>query len=107
MSEPAHGASLHYNAEYFNWYEDLGRFGGWANQTKFASFINKTDTVLDFGCGGGYMLEQLDCAKKIGIEVNQNAVVGARKRIALDYHNVGDVVAERVDMIISDNEHGH
>jgi SAM-dependent methyltransferase len=107
MSESAHGASPHYNAEYFNWYEDLGRFGGWANQTKFASFIKKTDTVLDFGCGGGYLLEQLDCAKKIGIEVNQTAVAEARKRLPLVFQNVDDVETGSVDIIISNNALEH
>ncbi len=29
--------------------------------------------MLDFGCGGGYLLQNLQCAEKIGIEVNTTA----------------------------------
>lgn len=103
----AHGAAEHYDQKYFDWYKDLGRFGGWANQTKFVAFIKPTDTVLDFGCGGGYLLEQLKCAEKIGVEVNPSALVEARKRVPTVYQNVDDVAAESVDVIISNNALEH
>lgn len=46
----------HYNEDYFNWQKNIGLFGGWANSTKFEQYITKEDDVLDFGCGGGYLL---------------------------------------------------
>ena len=36
-----------YNKEYFSWQSSIGEFGGWANKTKFSSFINKIDQVFD------------------------------------------------------------
>ena len=53
--------SEHYDDDYFDWQSEAGEFGGWANQTKFIKYISKDDVVLDFGCGGGYLLKNLDC----------------------------------------------
>ena len=36
--------------------------------------------VLDFGCGGGYLLHNLTCAEKAGIEVNPAAIEDARAK---------------------------
>jgi SAM-dependent methyltransferase len=107
MPSTAHGAAAHYDADYFDWQQDLGRFGGWANQTKFAGFISPTDTVLDFGCGGGYLLEQLNCAERIGIEVNPVALEEARKRVPVVYQNVNEVQSDSVDVVISNNALEH
>ena len=61
------GASAHYNKDYFDWQKNIGAFGGWANSYKFKNTIKKCDVVLDFGCGGGFLLSNLVCKKKIGI----------------------------------------
>ena len=65
--------SDHYDADYFNWQRTIGIFGGEANSFKFQKSIKKTDIVIDFGCGGGFLLNNLNCYKKIGIEPNINA----------------------------------
>ena len=62
--------SGHYHEEYFNWQREVGKFGGRANLFKFKNHIKVTDRVLDYGCGGGYLLEQLNCALKVGIDIN-------------------------------------
>lgn len=67
------GASAHYNKDYFDWQKNIGAFGGWANSYKFKNTIKKCDVVLDFGCGGGFLLSNLVCKKKIGIEPNAAA----------------------------------
>ncbi len=66
-------ASEYYDEKYFEWQKQIGEFGGWANSAKFVKTINPTDTVLDFGCGGGYLLNKLQCARRIGIEPNESA----------------------------------
>ena len=43
----------YYDEKYFGWQRDIGSFGGWANCTKFESYISSGDRVLDFGGGGG------------------------------------------------------
>lgn len=42
-----------YDKKYFDWQKTIGEFGGKANLFKFEDNIKNTDTVLDFGCGGG------------------------------------------------------
>ncbi len=59
-----------YKTEYFRWQSKVGEFGGRANLFKFKNYIKPADTVLDYGCGGGYLLAQLDCKLKVGIDIN-------------------------------------
>ena len=54
----------HYNKFYFNWQSEVGLFGAIANQIKFKTFIKSNQKVLDFGCGGGYMLSTFKNIKK-------------------------------------------
>ena len=47
--------------------------GVWAarfNKFLFAPFISPTDDILDFGCGGGHLLNVLEARTKIGIDIN-------------------------------------
>ena len=55
--------SQHYDDAYFSWQKTIGEFGGWACLTMFADYIKPADRVLDFGCGGGYLLSRIDMHK--------------------------------------------
>ncbi|MBN2468427.1 MAG: tetratricopeptide repeat protein, partial [Deltaproteobacteria bacterium] len=68
--EPAGKEFYGENAEYFEWQKEIGEFGGKANLFKFADHIKPEDSVIDFGCGGGYLLKNLKCTEKMGIEIN-------------------------------------
>jgi SAM-dependent methyltransferase len=72
-------ASSYYDANYFNWQKDIGAFGGWANAFKFKKSVKPGDTVIDFGCGGGFLLQNLNGGTKIGIEPNAAAVESVRR----------------------------
>lgn len=72
-------ASTYYDADYFNWQKNIGAFGGWANAFKFKNSITPQDTVIDFGCGGGFLLQNLNCKTKIGIEPNASAANSVKK----------------------------
>jgi SAM-dependent methyltransferase len=41
-----------------------------ANTWLFQDFINSTDSVLHFWCGGGYLLDSLACGDKYGIDAS-------------------------------------
>jgi GT2 family glycosyltransferase/glycosyltransferase involved in cell wall biosynthesis/Flp pilus assembly protein TadD/predicted SAM-dependent methyltransferase len=58
------------NQKYFAWQKEIGKFGGRANLIKFQELIMPHYDVIDFGCGGGYLLKELNCHLKVGIEVN-------------------------------------
>jgi SAM-dependent methyltransferase len=99
--------SSHYDEKYFAWQAPLGEFGGWANQTKFAEYISSTSRVLDFGCGGGYLLKNMNCSKKVGVEVNPSAIAMARANGLEVFSSVDAVPDGYVDVIISENALEH
>jgi len=49
--------------EYFRYLNDFACRGGELNKRKFTPYISPTDNVLDFGCGAGWLLAALQCAK--------------------------------------------
>jgi len=100
-------ASKHYDNEYFNWQASIGEFGGWADQSKFAKYISNDDDVLDFGCGGGFLLRSLNCKKKVGIEVNPEAIETAKKNGIEVYISVEAIPDEYVDIVISNHALEH
>ena len=62
----------YYNKKYFSWQSRVGEFGGRANLSKFAKFIRPDHHVIDYGCGGGYLLKNIKCKEadnkqKLGI----------------------------------------
>ena len=103
--------SKHYNKEYFDWQKKVGKFGAKANMFKFSKSIKDDLIILDFGCGGGYLLKEINCKKKIGIEPN----ITARKQVLENgisdvYENVDDCLKnfkEEVDLIISNHALEH
>jgi len=110
MSDLTHMSS-HYNANYFDWQEGLGAFGGWADLHKFSRSISPKDVVLDFGCGGGFLLRNLSCKRRIGIEPNQSAASTLKANGIEHFLNSADALHElgqgAVDVIISNHALEH
>ena len=68
-----------YNKEYFIYQKLIGS----KNRNlvnRFNKFISPNSVVLDFGCGGGYLLDCLNCKYKIGIDINVEALSSAKKK---------------------------
>lgn len=99
--------SVHYDDNYFSRQALIGNFGGWADLSKFNKFISEDDDVLDFGCGGGYLLRNLQCHRKVGIESNKLAAEKAKQNAIEIYSNSKDVPDNYVDKIISNNALEH
>jgi len=93
----------HYDEKYFDYYKPIGEFGGWANLTKFSEFISLDDNVMDFGCGGGYLLAKLNCKGKIGIEINDIAREEASRLGITTVATVEDTPDRWADVIISNS----
>lgn len=103
--------SNNYDKSYFIWQKESGEFGGFANAYLFKKFIKPRDTVVDFGCGGGYLLHNLDCKNKIGIEINKNAHNQIKKNKVTPYKSAKELFdkkgGEIADVIISNNALEH
>lgn len=62
-----------YNEDYFSWQVQIAKIDSILDKDFFQTYIKPTDRVAEFGMGGGLLLEKLECAEKIGIEVNKSA----------------------------------
>lgn len=93
----------HYQESYFEGYQkEYGEIGGTANKFMFEKHISPNDCVLDFGCGGGFLLKQLACREKIGIEINPVARQYCNNVNGIAcYENLDFVKDESIDTIIS------
>jgi SAM-dependent methyltransferase len=92
--------SKHYDEKYFDWQSSMGEFGGWANQTMFIDFVGANSDILDFGCGGGFLLGGLRCHKKVGVEINPSAAEIARSKGIEVFDSAAKVPDDYVDTII-------
>ena len=103
--------SKYYNQDYFNWQKNIGEFGGWANASKFFDTVKKENVVVDFGCGGGFLLNNLQCAVKIGIEPNASAAETIKRHGVRHFESTAAALAElgegAVDIVISNHALEH
>jgi SAM-dependent methyltransferase len=74
---------------------------------RFRPFLAPTDTVVDFGCGGGQLLEHLDAARRLGIEPNDAARRAAAARGLEVVPSSGDLPARIADVVISNHALEH
>lgn len=98
----------YYDIKYFNWQKKSGELGPLLDSWKFTKDIKPADVVLDFGCGGGYMLAALVCADKFGVEINDSARVQAKEsgiKVFLDISELPEEI--RFDKIISNHALEH
>ena len=98
-----------YDKDYFNWQKQVsGELeGAQIEAKKFIPFINNQDIVLDFGCGGGYLLSSIPCRRKIGIEINPYAretAKGYLDEVLSDFQRISD---NSIDIIISNHALEH
>lgn len=103
--------SAHYNEKYWEWQKRIGEFGGRANRHKFSELIKVEDCVIDFGCGGGYLLASLNCQKRIGIEPNRAVASQLRNLDIQHFQSCADarkvLGVEVADVIISNHALEH
>ena len=108
---PTYGTSLHYAGElgeqYLDWQDKLGVIGGVIDSRKFSEYDFSDSVVLDFGCGAGNLLHNLNCKLKIGVEVN----IAAHPKIIAKGIQVSSTLEEidsdSVDIVISHHSMEH
>ena len=97
----------HYNQDYFKWQQAIGVLTGSANRFMYQPFVGKDDVVLDFGCGGGYLLAQLECRRRLGVEINPSARASAKAQGIDVVEDIRDLVGLPADVIISSHALEH
>lgn len=94
--------------KYFQW-QNKGEIIGKIEARKFQKYIKVTDVVLDFGCGNGSTLNEINAFKKLGIEINPSAVA----EIANNYRNISifpkveNIESNYIDKIFSNHALEH
>jgi SAM-dependent methyltransferase len=92
-----------YDAAYFEHQRAVGEFGGWANAPRFAAHIAADDDVLDFGCGGGFLLKEFNCRRRLGVEINPTARAIAQRNGVEVFPDIASVPAGSVSVIVSNH----
>lgn len=99
--------SKYYDASYFNVQKSVGISNADDIVHIFSPHIKSTDCVLDFGCGGGFLLNALSCQEKHGFDVNLVALDQV-KQLGITAHNsLGDIENNKFDVIISNSALEH
>lgn len=83
--------------------------GGMAqeNARRFQPFVKGTDSVLDFGCGGGAILAALECGDRFGVEPNPASRHVCKTNGVKAFASVDDVPADSIDVVISNHALEH
>jgi SAM-dependent methyltransferase len=97
----------HYNQDYFEWQQAIGVLTGSANRFMYQPYVGKDDVVLDFGCGGGYLLAQLECSRRIGVEINPTARATALAQGLEVVGDIREIPIVPVDVVISSHALEH
>ena len=107
LSLDDHHPKSHYDKSYFDWQKSIGAFGGIANQFKFKTYIHPECTLVDFGCGGGYLLKNLSAKCKVGIEVNEKARIEALRNGIFAVEKTELIPDSFADVVISNHALEH
>lgn len=84
-----------------------GRRGAALTLPTFQPHVGADDRVVDFGCGGGWLLELLDAGEKVGIEVNPTARAEATARGLDTRRSLTELPDGYADVVISNHALEH
>ena len=107
-----YGSSRHYiegmGEKYFEYQNRMGALSGRLNAWKFMPYVKSDDSILDFGCGGGWLVNQLSGARKCGVELNSVARDCCREIGVESYESIPDIPAGlSFDVIITNHALEH
>ena len=93
----------HYNSDYFEWQKSTAQHNIHFLKKRFSKFISKNSIVLDYGCGGGFLLNSLDCQEKIGFDINLHALNHLKELGIKSCNNLNEINENSIDIIISNH----
>lgn len=91
----------YYDKDYFDKTFEHQRYAAYFDRLKFEAFVGPADRVIDFGCGGGYILSSLNVKERAGVEVNEAAAAAARKNGIRVFGSLEEIEDGWADTIIS------
>jgi SAM-dependent methyltransferase len=94
-------------AQYYAWQHKGAELGAELERPKFAPYVGPRHTVVDFGCGGGFVLAGLDAGERIGIEVNDAARAAANGRGVRAVASAAELPDGCADVVISNHALEH
>lgn len=103
--------SLRHRAQHGRTYAEVqhscSTYGAAFDLWKFDGCVAPDQTVLDFGCGDGALLEALPAGRKIGIEVSPTARSYAASRRLETHEATNEVESDIADVVISHHSLEH
>ncbi|SRR6266576_409022 len=100
-------ATQHYDDAYLNWGRSISAMNAKVIHDVFAPYVRSTDRVVDFGCAGGEMLATLDCAERLGIEINPTARASAESLGVATVPSTAHLPDNWADVVISNSTLEH
>lgn len=97
----------YYDEAYFTWQKEIGVIGGILNKFKFEEHVYADDVLMDFGCGGGYLLHQFKNTNRIGFEINRSAWKECEKNNIRVTDSFDEIKDNSIDTIISNHAMEH
>jgi SAM-dependent methyltransferase len=98
-------ASGHYTgaagSSYFAWQNKNAALASQMEARKFSSYVKPEHAVLDFGCGAGHILRNLNCARRVGVDVNPTARAAAIQAGLQCYESLANVEDDSFNVVIS------
>jgi SAM-dependent methyltransferase len=77
------------------------------NEFIFKPYVRDHDDVLEFGCGGGYLLQKLDSRMKVGIDINPAARAEAASLGLQVYESLDEIGDQRFSRIVTSHALEH
>lgn len=110
-SVPFYGAVGRYLGDkgeaYFQWQKAVGMLSADFNEFIFKPYVSDQDDVLEFGCGGGYLLHKLDAAMKVGVDINPAARAEAATLGLQVYESLDEIGDQRFNRIVTSHALEH
>lgn len=97
----------YYDAQYFSEQKSTSIENAEVIKEYFQSHISCDDKVLDFGCGGGFLLASISCKLRYGFDINDVALNAAQSNGLITVNNLNDIDNSSLDVIISNSAIEH
>lgn len=93
----------YYESDYFEWQKKSGLLTAKLSLFKFEPYISNNSSVLEFGCGGGFLLEKIPSQIKKGVEINPIALKSCLQKGLDVTSSLNDIPNSWADIVISNH----